>query len=503
MLAREKYEGTIHTSVREIDCGCYYVRMYRSVRTLTIGATATACLLMFAATASAAPSVCPFTWGHDLKVGSTGADVLALQKFLNSDAATQIAASGTGSPGMESTNFGAKTKASVIKFQEKYFNEILAPNGLKKGTGSVGPSTRATLNSLCAVQVSASVPASPASQVASAASSVTTEDALTISMPAQPAPTLAVENALYVPFTNITLTAGSKDVEVKSVTITRTGFSKDKAFADAELMDEDGGVISTAYFRSNHHATFIDSFTVPAGTSKTVTLAGDMASDLTNYAGQQAFLRLDAVEASSPVVGTLPVQGTGQWTNDTLVIGSASAVLSSEDPREARNVNIQDTGVRFAGVRVTAGSQEDVRLDSITWEQTGTIDASDIANVATVVDGTSYPAEVDGRWYTSSFPGGITIQKGNSLELVAKGDITTSGSNRTVKFDIHWPSDVYLYGLSYGYGIYLLPGGNTATEGNSVFLTDTGDTDGSSLLAFFSGSTFSIFGATANGVYNN
>jgi len=42
------------------------------------------------------------------------------------------------------------TKAAVIKFQEKYKSEVLDPYRLKKGTGTVGPSTRKKMNELCA-----------------------------------------------------------------------------------------------------------------------------------------------------------------------------------------------------------------------------------------------------------------------------------------------------------------------------------------------------------------
>ncbi|MBI2612392.1 hypothetical protein HYW59_01080 [Candidatus Kaiserbacteria bacterium] len=79
-----------------------------------------------------------------LKLGSVGEDVRTLQMILNADAATQIAASGTGSLGSETTRFGALTKRSVQKFQEKY--------GLSKrgaaAYGFVGPKTRAKLNEL-------------------------------------------------------------------------------------------------------------------------------------------------------------------------------------------------------------------------------------------------------------------------------------------------------------------------------------------------------------------
>src|SRR3989344_807344 len=81
-----------------------------------------------------------------LKKGSTGAQVKTLQQMLNMDAETRVAASGLGSPGNETTFFGAATLSAVQKFQVKW--------GIAKagdvGYGNVGPMTRAKLNTLYA-----------------------------------------------------------------------------------------------------------------------------------------------------------------------------------------------------------------------------------------------------------------------------------------------------------------------------------------------------------------
>lgn len=81
----------------------------------------------------------------NLSYRMTNSDVKELQKYLNAHGVI-VAQIGAGSLGKETNYFGLLTYRAVVKFQEAHASDILTPNGLKKGTGYFGPSTRAFVN---------------------------------------------------------------------------------------------------------------------------------------------------------------------------------------------------------------------------------------------------------------------------------------------------------------------------------------------------------------------
>ncbi|MEX2033213.1 MAG: peptidoglycan-binding domain-containing protein, partial [Candidatus Colwellbacteria bacterium] len=77
-----------------------------------------------------------YSFTRSLTVGSTGADVKALQQWLNANGYS-VATTGAGSVGSETTYFGSLTKAAVAKYQ--------AAKGISPAVGYFGPITRAAL----------------------------------------------------------------------------------------------------------------------------------------------------------------------------------------------------------------------------------------------------------------------------------------------------------------------------------------------------------------------
>ena len=77
------------------------------------------------------------TFNTNLRIGDHGAEVDALQTALFMDLGSGVV------PG-DADFFDEALASAVVGFQEKYASEILTPNGLSRGSGFIGASTRAT-----------------------------------------------------------------------------------------------------------------------------------------------------------------------------------------------------------------------------------------------------------------------------------------------------------------------------------------------------------------------
>lgn len=388
-----------------------------------------------------------FTFTQDLKEGNTGEDVRQLQLALNTNAAHQVAASGVGSPGNETSFFGSLTKAAVVAFQNLYASEVLTPLGLSAGTGYFGPSSRAKMNALMAA--AAPPPPGPAPEPTPGLN----EGDVTVSSPTQPANGLAPMNAARVPFTKVTFTAGPSGATVDSITVQRGGVSQNTDISGVVLLDEDGIQLGLAKtLNSNNRADLKEDFVISPNSSRTMTIGANMPSG--PGAGNVVTLSVISVVTKNGVVsGALPITGAAHTVNIATTIGTATLQTSSLTNLSASE-EIGTTDHVFAGIRVTAGSAENLRLRSIKWNQTGSASKDDLNNLAVEVGGTAYPVTVssNGKWFTSVFGDGVVLSKGLATDVVIKGDII-DGPARTVLFDIDRATDIHVGGETFGFGL--------------------------------------------------
>src|SRR3989344_3117032 len=241
---------------------------------------------------STAPSASCTTFTRNHSQGNSGGEVMEIQKFLNSMAGTQLATSGAGSPGNETSYFGSITKAGVIKFQNMYAADVLAPVGLSAGTGYWGPSSRAKANALCAAApIVPGVPGVPGVPI--------TGNGLKVMLASDSPVNVALvqgqaigELAKFV-FSNPT----GSTVNVTSLAISRIGVSNDSTLTNVFLYDGAARLTDSAGV-SNSAFNFNDSvglFSLAPGASRTVSVRADIAG---STSGQQVGVRLNSVDAS-------------------------------------------------------------------------------------------------------------------------------------------------------------------------------------------------------------
>lgn len=431
-----------------------------------------------------------FQFTGNLKIGMTGDDVRYLQIVLNSDPDTKVADTGAGSPGNETNYFGPLTKAAVIKFQEKYASDCLAPWGLTQGTGFVGSTTRAKLNSILA---SAQTPPSTPDQYTTqdeceAAGFHWYDDAchaeaqetpavqpLTVSLAEDtPQGGNIVRGSANTPVTKLVFTgATDSDTTITGLTVTSFGttqpgstdISAVKVYDGTRMLASRNLVAGKAYF------VFAPGIVVPANGTKTLTIAADINASATIMAGVQLGIN-DAsdITATATFSGTFPVKGSTFLIVPGGQIGTIS--VTSGPTLYDTSMKVGETDQLLGQFYVSAGSNEDVEVYQVTVKNNGTVADADVANLRLVVDETTVagPTTFATKKATFDITNPVLIEKGHSKLFKVTGDIsslTSSGSNTVVIYVD--TAAVLAHGKTSGVGI-----GNSGTYTGQTITIGTG-----------------------------
>ncbi len=395
-----------------------------------------------------------------LKLTMTGDDVKCLQIVLNSDSATIVASSGVGSSGNETSYFGPLTKTAAIKFQEKYASEILESWGLTAGTGYIGSTTRAKLNTMLSSGgvVTPVVPTAAGLTVALSALTPATGVVIT-SGDADP----EIGQAL-TPFTTVNFTAGSEgSVTVTTLKFKRIGISADANFDNVYLYEGtakliEGGTISSTYITFND-ATGI--FTVPAGQTKSITLKANLNYDVS--AGKTMSFNLvaatDITSDASAVNGTFPISGKVMSVANATDFGYVTLTRGAVPSVDDTNVNPQDD---YEVWRVTVqANNQNLEIERLVFTEVGSIQSNDLQNFKLYYGGTLLgTAEMDSNYQVifdlSASP--FSMTKGTSKILKLYANIV-KGSTRTFKFTLQYPTDFIAKDANYGVYVPAYTGG--------------------------------------------
>lgn len=301
---------------------------------------------------------------------------------------------------------------------------------------------------------------------------VSTGTSLTVSLAADtPASGLVIGNTINNKFTKVNLTASADgDIVVDQLQVERGGtVASDGPFSSIAILDAATGVRigNTKNLNSQHMATFNDDIVVPAGTTKSIFLVGNMGAT-TAYAGEIPSLNLTSITltGNASVVGSLPIVGNYQTINGTITVGALTVANGSNNP-VAGTQKIGTTNHVFSGIQLSADSTEDFHVNHVTFDQGGTASDSDVINLDVVVDDTvrGTVSQADDGKVTFTFSPALLVEKGKTIQVDIRGDIE-SGSDRTVRFDVEDESDVRAVGQLYGAEVKVSAGSGATADAN-------------------------------------
>ncbi len=323
-------------------------------------------LLAIAALAVAVQAQAAYTFTQNLKLGMSSAEVVEVQKFLNANGFT-VSTSGAGSAGMESTYFGAKTKAAVMAFQ--------TAKGVSPVTGNWYPLTRAAANATSTPSTGALVPGCTGT---TNYSPLTGQPCSGGTAPAQTGPVVAslattnpasgvvVAGQASARLLDITFTGSGT---VNSVTLQRSGISDQSTLSAVYLYD---GVnrLTDGYSFNNNSVITMTGLGLQVSGSRTISVVADVyastpsgqtiAVALTGFtAGTSA--TTTAVQgnimsvASGATLATVQLSGSNSVSAATVNAGTASYAVW----RQSVQVNTRSLWMKAANFRITGSAPID------------------------------------------------------------------------------------------------------------------------------------------------
>lgn len=284
-----------------------------------------------------------------------------------------------------------------------------------------------------------------------------------------PSGTYAIKSAARVPFTKVNFSAGSADVTIDSFKVKREGApAVDADFSKINVVKPNGDLLNDSgkTLNSDHEATFTEDIVIPANTTQTYTLVGDMSASLTS--GNVPKLSLVSMVTTASTVG-LPVVGNAVTTNANVALGTVTLEEGSSIGTVTKQVG--SANVNLANLKITVVT-DDFQVGRITFYNSGTVADADVTNLKLTYNNNTIATGVMKDKYVtfdlSSCTDDCKILKGNNKTYAVYGDLM-SGSGRNVNLDVQYATHVLAKDLTYNY--YVTPTNSASGMTNTVSIS--------------------------------
>ena len=264
--------------------------------------------------------------------------------------------------------------------------------------------------------------------------------------------------AAFLNFTAVNFTAGSNPVTVTTVKVTRSGLGADTNLNNMYLFDGGMMLAQSSSFQSGV-VTFTNSagiFTVPANTTKTIWVKGDLSSGsgsgLTYGFGVASASHI--VSNASSVSGSFPANGN--LMTSATVSSPSLATLTVTNVGVGTSINAGTKDV-LAGQWSLASANSALSVKGFTLTMIGSAAASGFQNLKLMAGGVqvgstqaTMPSNKVLFFDLSGSP--LSIPTGQTVQLQLKADIM-SEVNRTYQFSIQRSYDIIAYDTTYNVGV--------------------------------------------------
>lgn len=286
------------------------------------------------------------------------------------------------------------------------------------------------------------------------------------------------KGATNVVFTKFNVTAANDGpVTITSLKVKRTGVGPVADFDGIFVYDGATRLTNSRSITSDTNtAEFTLNYTVPAGSTKTLSLVGNIA---TNPSGGNHALGIETASAvmstGASVTGSFPVVGN-TMTVSTSVSASSATI---DNVSSSWNLKIGATDAEVAKFSVQAGTN-DVKVKTVVLRNGGNLANAYLQNLKLTVGGSQVATGSmvgDKATFVLSTP--YTITKGQTKNFTVTGNITGGRTSDTIKFYVDETADLHVEDSIYNVGARITNnfalGDQTVTmEGGDITMSDNG-----------------------------
>jgi hypothetical protein len=278
--------------------------------------------------------------------------------------------------------------------------------------------------------------------------------------PNTPSATVVPKSSASVPYLsfNVSASAGSA-ITVDSMIIHRVGVGDASDFDGIYIYEGMNRLTDSVTVNSyDNYGRFNNlGITVPAGQTKTLTLRADIASGATS-SNQSSFKIQEVQSTALNTIGMLTVEGNAMEVGGT----AASGVEVDKSTIADSDISVGDSNVELARFKVTAPSDQELDVSSVTLTNAGNIDMTSLKNFTlelsdgTVVANTDSMRSIKGDdVVVLNFNTPIRVTKGSNKTFSMRGDVTQGKTGETIQFYIDNSADLMAKGVTFGFNVSL------------------------------------------------